>query len=114
MARYLIGSKFRIIVQEGDFPSTITVVLPDALNLALYSEIVFGVYNSTTGAEIFTRKLSTGDIYTDNQDINITLEADNTLGKEGKYSWELEISKGGEAITVAEGTFKIKNQLIAN
>lgn len=115
--RYSIGTRYNFTLQEGDSPSPIKITVPQVIDISLYPEIVFGVYDDD-GNEIFTRKLSDGDITVNQntQEIAINLASSNTLNKEGRYYWEVEISNPptDEYITIAEGKVKIKKQRIPN
>ena len=113
MAAYIITEKITIRRQEGDYPANIIIIVPVLINMDIFTEVKFNVYNDDETL-LFSRTLSGGHITVTDQTIDVTLEASNTLNKEGKYKWECEISRTSEVITVGEGSFIIKNQLISN
>ena len=114
MTAYKITEKITITRQEGDYPATITIVVPESLSLTGITEIKFNVYDSENTL-IFSRTYSeSGGITVSDQTISVALLAIDTLGYSGRQKWELEITNTGEVITIGEGVFIIKKQLITN
>lgn len=113
MSAHLITEKLTIKRQEGDHPATIRIIVPALIDMSTFTEVKFGVYTSS-GTLLFLKSLSNGDIVVSDQNIDISLGASDTTGNAGKHVWECEISKTGECITIGEGSFIIKKQLISN
>jgi hypothetical protein len=114
MTAYVITTKNTITRQEGDYPAVIPIIVPESLSLTGVTEVKFNVYDAEDTL-IFSRTYTdSGGVTISDQTISVALIADNTLGYSGRQKWECEITKTGEVITIGEGVFIIKKQLITN
>lgn len=111
MSAYIVTEKILIKRQEGDYPATIKIVVPESIDMSLYTEVKFCVFTEAD-VLVFSKTITNSGVEVTGQDIDVTLTASDTIGKSGKHKWECEISNSNEAITIGEGIFMIKKQLI--
>lgn len=109
MESYIVTKEITIRRQEGDTGSVVFVI-PDIIDLDLYTEIKFKVSNS--GSLIFIKLLSDNSISVENQTVTIPLLAVDTKLKSGNHFWELELSNDTEITTIGRGVFVIIKELI--
>jgi hypothetical protein len=108
MATYLVKNDYTLIRQEGDDCDFIPVV-PAVFSMTGYTDVTFTVKG--TNDELIFQKLN-ASITVAGQTITIPIAAIDTKGKNGKYRWELQITKGGKITTIGRGDFLITKEQI--
>jgi len=110
MATYIIKREKAITRQAGDYPAPIVVVVPESIDMTDY-DAQFKVIASSRRT-IFSKTTSGGTITKDGQTLTIPLTEADTKGKNGSHTWEMQITKTGEVITIGRGKFTILNEKI--
>jgi hypothetical protein len=114
MATYLIKSEKTITRQEGD-TADIVMVVPAALDMDLYPDVIFLVVNSDAET-VFQKDTieSTPTITVIDQTITIPLLDTDTKGYAGEHRWELQVADFStpDIRTIGRGDFIINAEII--